>query len=210
MLPAREPADEKAVAEWVASANATTDRFADVYRRTEQHRHAHRCELVPSPSGPVLATLSKALGPLRILEVGTGLGYSALSLAWGARGGLVDTLEQDESHAAQAAAIADEKGFGSRVTVFEGRSALVLPTLRAGYDLAHFDGDARDCVADLEQFERLLRMDGLLVSAGLFPGLRTSDPPYAAEAAAYRARLLDPAVWTTSFLPGGVALSLRL
>lgn len=210
MLPAREPMSEKAVAEWVASANASVDRFADVYRRTEQHRLAHGCALVPTSFGPFLGALSKAAGPLRILEVGTGLGYSALSLAWGARGGLVDTIEQDETHAVEASAMADEKGFGSRVTVYEGHSDQVLPTLRDGYDFAHFDGDARGSLAALAQFERLLRMDGLLVSAGLFPGVVLNEPPNLAEVAAYRTRLLDGEVWSTSFLPGGIALSLRL
>jgi predicted O-methyltransferase YrrM len=200
----------QAVAEWVASANAMADPFPDVYRRTEEHRWAHGCQLVPSSEGPWLGVLARGLGALRVLEVGTGLGYSALCMAWGARVAIIDTIEHDPVHAAAAASMADEKGFGSRLTVFQGSAAGVLPTLRGGYDLAHFDGDGSACLAALGAFERLVRMDGLLVSAGLFPGLYVHEAPYLEEVAEYRRRLLNGDAWRTAFLAGGTAVSVRL
>jgi predicted O-methyltransferase YrrM len=200
----------QAVAEWVASANAMADPFPDVYRRTEEHRWSHGCQLVPSSEGPWLGVLARGLGALRILEVGTGLGYSALCMAWGARVAIIDTIEHDPVHAAAAAAMADEKGFGSRLTVYQGSAARVLPTLHEGYDLAYFDADGAASLVALGEFERLVRMDGLLVSSGLFPGLHVHEAPYLEELAEYRLRLVAKESWRTAFLAGGAALSVKL
>ena len=50
---------------------------------------------IPYDNGPLLGTLAAAVQARRILELGTALGYTALSFAYGAPNSTVDTIERD-------------------------------------------------------------------------------------------------------------------
>ena len=100
-----------------------------------------------------------------------GLGYSALWFAYGAGPGtVVESVERDPQHAAIAIDHFKAEGLGERIKVFAGHGAEVLPTLKDTYDLGYFDTDPAESLIDLEQFERLLKPAGLLISANLFLG----------------------------------------
>jgi len=205
-----EPTSPEAVASWI-SARAS-DPFADVRRASEHHRLAHGrgCSVYPTSHGPLLGALAAVARAERILEVGCGLGYSALCLASGAGpGALVQTIEHDPEHAALARTNVTARGYDQRINVLEGAGADVLPTLAGPYDLVFSDGDPEEFELDLGEFERLLEPGGLLVSANLFLGQFVPDLPSLPDAAAYRDRLLDETRWRTAFVPGGMALSLR-
>ena len=110
---ADEPRTADAVTAWVRAH--ARDRFADVYAASEAHRleHGDTCTVYASSNGPLLATLAAACGARRVLEVGTGLGYSALHLAEGSSpGGVVHTIERDASHAELARAQIEALGMG--------------------------------------------------------------------------------------------------
>ncbi len=143
--------------------------------------------------------------------MGTGLGYSALSLASGLHGrdGVVETIERDPVHARLARFNVSERGFGERVRILEGSALELLPSLEGRYDLVFCDADPRGYVRLLDEFLRVLRPGGLLVSANLF--LAQFDPgiPGLEELAAYRARLVRDGRLQTAFLRDGMALSLR-
>jgi predicted O-methyltransferase YrrM len=200
-IPAGEPTSAEAVRSWIA-ANAR-DRYESVRVESERHReeHGHGCTVYPTASGPLLGVLVAATAARRILEVGTGLGYSALWLA--SAGAHVDSVEQDERHAA----LAGENLAGMDVEILIGPGADVLPTLRRDYDLIFSDGEPVEFETDLDQFERLLRAGGLLVSANLFLGQYSAEVEGLEHAAVYRRRLLDEARFTTSILRDGLALS---
>jgi predicted O-methyltransferase YrrM len=202
-LPAGEPTSAEAVRSWIAENSR--DRYEHVRYESERHREEHGpgCTVYPTASGPLLGVLVAATGPSRVLEVGTGLGYSALWLA--SAGASVDTVEQDETHAALAKATLD----GLDVQVHIGASAAVLPTLEPGYDLIFSDGEPAEFETDLDQFERLLRPKGLLVSANLFLGQYSPDVEGMEHAAGYRRRLLNESSYATAILPDGLALSVR-
>ncbi len=96
--PSDEPASQAAVADWIRTQTRAHDRYASVYDASEQHRieHGGECDVYPSASGPLLGALAAAARAKRILEVGCGLGYSALWLADGAGpDGTVETCEKD-------------------------------------------------------------------------------------------------------------------
>ena len=202
-----EPLTEAAVAEWIERANASADPFAHIYATSESHREAHGCDAFPSGSGPLLSMLASIARPKRIIEVGTGLGYSAMLLAVDAPDALVETIEHDTSHADLADANIRRAGLAERITVLRGPSGQTLARLRAPYDFAFFDGDPDTCLDDLAQFERLVRPGGVLVSSNLFLARYVPDAPWVPKLTAYRERLVASAVWKTVFL--GKALSIR-
>lgn len=99
---------------------------------------------------------------------------------------------------------------GDRIRVLEGRAASVMAGLKPFYDLIYFDGDPAEALDDLDQFERLLRRGGMLVSANLFLGAYDPEIPGLEKTAEYRRRIMDGAKWFTAWLStGSKALSIR-
>jgi predicted O-methyltransferase YrrM len=204
-IPAGEPVSAEAVRTWIT--HHVPDRFGYVRTKSERHREAHGagCTVYPTASGPLIGVLAAATRARRALELGTGLGYSTLWLAHA--GAHVDTIEQDGEHAELARGHIE--GEGVDVHVHVGLGADVLPSLEPGYDMAFNDGEPVEFETDLDEFERLLRPGGLLVSANLFLGQYSKDVEGLEHAAAYRLRLLDEDLYTTTVLPDGLALSVR-
>jgi predicted O-methyltransferase YrrM len=208
-----EPVTPEAVASWITGHTRSRDRFVSVYDASEAHRveHGGECDVYPSGSGPLLGALAAAAGAKRILEVGCGLGYSALWLAHGSRpDGIVETCEKSALHAGIAGEHFRKDGVESRVKIHVGRAADVMPRLPGVFDFIFCDGDPGEYLADLDQFLRLLKPGGMLVSSNLFLGVYVPDAPWLPQGAAYRLRILDDPGLDTAFLPRGLALSVKI
>lgn len=194
-----EPTSAAAVAAWIDEHRR--DRYDHVRRESERHRESHGCTVYPTGSGPLLGVLAAATRARRVLELGTGLGYSALWLA--SAGAHVDTIEQDPEHAERARELTAHEN----VTVHVGVGREILGSLEPGYDLVFNDGEPVEFEEDLDEFERLLSPGGLLVSANLFLGQYSDTVEGLEHAAAYRLRLLDEQRYVTAILRDGLALS---
>ena len=178
------------------------DPFAKIRNATSQHRAEHDCTAYPYDDGPLLSVLAATAHARRILELGTALGYTALSFAYGAPDSTVDTVDRDEEHVRLARDNIAAAALDHRITVHHGDFAKVLSTLDPGYDLAFFDGYT-PTPPILAALRKLLRSRGVLVSANLTHG---------GEADAYRATLLDPESWLTAFVGADreTAISIKL
>src|ERR1700733_5213804 len=99
---------------------AVADPYAKVRAATDTHRARHGCSAYPYDNGPLLATLAAVANARRILELGTALGYTALSFASGAPDATVDTIERDPEHAQLARDNIAAAGLDHRITVHEG------------------------------------------------------------------------------------------
>lgn len=206
-----EPKNLEQVQQWIEKHARPRDRFAHIAAKYDGHRAAHGCyDVYPYPNGSLLGTLAAAHRARRILEVGCGLGYSALWFAYGAGPeAVVESVERDPEHAAVAVDHFKSEGLEGRCKILPGLGAQVLPTLAGDYDLAYFDTDPAESLIDLEQFERLLKPGGLLISANLFLGQYAPDLPGLEKTAEYRERILDATRWLTTYLPDGTALSIK-
>jgi hypothetical protein len=91
-----EPTSPEAVAAWTEAAQRERDPFERVRLASHEHRghHGPGCSVYPTSSGPLLSVLAAAIKAERILELGCGLGYSALCLAHDSHG-LVETIERE-------------------------------------------------------------------------------------------------------------------
>ncbi len=208
-----EPTNQQEAINWVEKATRASDRFHQVWEASHRHRAEHRgaCTVYPSGDGPLLGTIAAAAGAKRILEVGCGLGYSALWLAHGAGDDArVETIEADPSHAAIALGNFAAEGLAGRITILSGRAAAVLRGLKGPYDLIYFDGDPAEAADDLDSFERIIRPGGLLISANLFLGAFDPNMPGLKKTAEYRKRIASDDRWITAWLQSGSkALSVR-
>jgi predicted O-methyltransferase YrrM len=203
-----EPTSPETVAAWIDTAQREHDPFERVRRASHEHREKHGpgCTVYPTSSGPLLAVLAATIRAERILEVGCGLGYSALCLAHGS-GALVETIERDAEHERLAELEIARAGDGDRIRVISGQAADILPGLSGPYDLIFSDADPEEMPIALDHFLRLLRPRGLLVSANLFLAQFVTDLPGIEEMAQYRKRIVDDERLLTAIVPGGLALS---
>jgi len=181
---------------------AAADRFAKIRTATNAHRARHGCNAYPYDNGPLLAALAAAAGARRILELGTALGYTALSFASGAQDATVDTVERDPEHVQLArdniaAAVMDH-----RITVHEGDFGTVMLTFDPGYDVAFFDGGT-PVPALHKKLRELLRTGGLLITANLNHG---------GSAEAVRKALFDGKSWRSALVDeeGETAISVKI
>ena len=207
-----EPKSAAAVKRWVEKHTRSSDRFQYLADKYEAHRKEHGCfDVYPFSNGPLLAALAAAAKPKRLLEVGCGLGYSGLWLAYGAgpRGHL-ETIEASKEHAKIARDHHKAEGLDKRIQVFVGDATRVLPALKGGYDLIFFDISPTESLAVLDHSERLLRKGGLLISANLFLGQFAPDIPGLEKTAEYRLRILDAARWLTGYMTDGTSISVRI
>jgi len=182
-------------------SGAAVDPFAKIRTATNTHRARHGCGAYPYGNGPLLAALAAAANARRILELGTALGYTALSFAFGAPDATVDTIERDPDHVQLARDNIAAAAMDHRITVHEGEFAAVLPTLDPGYDVAFFDGNT-PTPALHKTLRHLLRTGGTLVTANLNHG-GTAD--------AVRKALFDGKSWRSALIDsdGETAISVK-
>lgn len=174
------------------------DPLVDVQDATRAHRRSHRCGAYTYGDGSLPATLVAATGADRVIEVGTALGYTALSMATARPETHVDTIEVDEDHVRLAREQIDRNGLADRVTVLHGSADDVLPMRDEGtYDLAFFDGFT-PTIEVVRELHRVLRPGGLLVAGNLI--LRPEK--------VVSAYLSDPARWQVHCL-GETALCVK-
>src|SRR5438552_12517973 len=117
-----EPKSAAAVKRWIEKHTRSSDRFAYVADKYEPHRREHGCyDVYPSSNGPLLGALAAAAKSKRLLEVGSGLGYSGLWLAYGAGPrGFVETIEASKAHAKIARGHFKAEGLEKRIHVLVG------------------------------------------------------------------------------------------
>jgi predicted O-methyltransferase YrrM len=208
-----EPNNLQEAINWVDKATGASDRFHEVWEASHRHREQHHgdCTVYPSSDGPFLGAMAAVAGAKRILEVGCGLGYSALWLAHGAgRDAHVETIEGDPSHASIAEGNFAAEGLASQISILGGRAAATMAKLKGPYDLIYFDGNPDEAIEDLDQFERLIRQGGTLLSANLFLGVFAPDIPGLERTAEYRRRITNADGWITAWLhSGSKAISVR-
>jgi predicted O-methyltransferase YrrM len=181
---------------------AAPDPYAKVRAATDAHRAQHGCCAYPYDNGPLLAALAAAADARRIVELGTALGYTALSFASGAPDATVDTIERDPEHVRLARENIAAAAMDHRIIVHEGDFAAILPTLDPGYDVAFFDGQSPSPAVH-KALRGLLRTGGTLITANL-NHRNTPD--------AVRKALFDRKSWRSALLDedGETAISVKL
>ena len=134
--------------------------------------------------GRFLSFLSQLIRPMRILELGTFAGFSALCLAEGLQpGGKVVTIEKNdelEDFIRENLALSP---LGEQVELHIGSTRDVLPTLPAEelFDLVFIDADKREYVHDYELLFPLVRSGGIILADNTLWDGHIIDPAYDAD-----------------------------
>ena len=110
----------------------------------------------------VLLTIQK---PMRILEVGTAVGFSALLMSEYAPAGCeITTIENYEKRIPIARNNFKRAGKESQITLLEGDAMEVLPTLDEPYDFIFMDAAKGQYIHYMPEVLRLLAPEGVLMS----------------------------------------------
>lgn len=121
---------------------------------------------VSEGTSATLTVLAAAVRAKTLVEVGTGVGVSGISLLRGAREGATLTsidVDPEHLHAARTA-FRQERLPSARTRLITGRAQDVLPRLATGsYDLVLLDAGAEQLPAYAEESIRMLAQGGLLV-----------------------------------------------
>ncbi|NED98098.1 O-methyltransferase [Phytoactinopolyspora alkaliphila] len=115
--------------------------------------------------GAILRLLAAAVEAKTVVEVGTGVGVSALYILGGMRtDGVLTSVDVESEHQRLAREAFTEAGIPpNRTRLIPGSALDVLPRLTDGaYDLVFCDADKSEYVEYLEQAIRLLRPGGLV------------------------------------------------
>ncbi len=211
------------------------DPFGEVRAASAVHRVEHAstlpggeqdCGVYPSDGLKmrVVATIVRAAGARRILEVGGGLGYSALWLAEAAgEGGVVETIDRFPEHIAGIAGFASQFRLSDRIRAIEGEGAEILNSLTGLYDAIHDDGWFGARPAYYDRLAKLLRPGGLLIMSNWFllehavtgkspvDWAQFAGPRWREDIQDYARHLLSDARYHVSFVTGpAFAIACRL
>lgn len=167
--------------------------------------------------GRLLFVLARASGARRVLELGSGFGYSAywLARAVGAEGEVVLT-ELSPERAREAETFLRRGGLAERCRIHVGDALELARRLDAPYDLVFNDVDKERYPEALERAAALLRPGGLFVSDNMLWFGRVLDPPPGDAAARgvveLTRRLFATPRFVTTVLPvrDGVSVSVML
>lgn len=133
--------------------------------------------IVQPETAKLLEVLTCVKRPVRVLEVGCAIGYSAILMSqYLADGGSVTTLEWDADMAETARRNIEKAGLSDKITVICRDAKDVLPTLTGEYDVIFLDGPKAHYIYMLNDCIRLLKKGGVLVSDNiLYKGMIADD-----------------------------------
>jgi len=189
--------------------------------RIAKEARENHVPIIRRETASFLETLVAALRPMRILEVGTAVGYSALVMANAMpRDAHITTIEKYEPRIPLAKAHFAQAGMEERITLIEGDAQEVLHRLEGPYDLIFMDAAKGQYIHWLDQVLALLAPGGVLLSDNVLQDGDIIQSHFAVERRnrTIHARMRDylftlkhtPGI-TTSIIPigDGVTLSVK-
>ena len=127
------------------------------------HQHAHM--LSGHVQGKFLQTLSFLLQPLKILEIGTFTGYSALCLANGLQpGGELHTIELREEDAKIAKDFFSKSLQNKKIVLHTGNALQIIPLLQQTWDIIFIDAYKISYIDYYELTLPHLKKNGLIIA----------------------------------------------
>lgn len=116
----------------------------------------------------ILNFLIRSRKTKKILEIGTFMGMSAISMALNDCANKIDTIEKYESFAELAFKNIDAAGLTGKINVIVGDALQLLPDLKERYDLIFIDGDKENYDKYFENCISLLNQDGCIIVDDIF------------------------------------------
>ncbi|WP_124065957.1 O-methyltransferase [Clostridium sp. E02] len=138
--------------------------------------------VIKEETAAFLQTMTAAMQPHAILEIGTAVGYSTLLMA-----GImpvdchISTIEKYEKRIPEAKRNFERAGESERITLYEGDAEAILKGLKGPFDLVFLDAAKGQYLIWLPQIIKLLRPGGMLISDNVLQDGDIVESRYAVE-----------------------------
>ena len=149
----------------VTFINSLDTENSRILEEIEKEAHASDVPVIRREMQSLLKVLLMLQKPMRILEVGTAIGFSALLMSeYAPEGCRITTIENYEKRIPIARENFRRAGREEQITLIEGDAADVLRTLDGTYDFIFMDAAKGQYIHYLPDVLRLLTDGGCLVS----------------------------------------------
>ena len=150
------------VTDYLRSLIREEDAFLE---RIEREARKNHVPIVKPETKEFLKLLVLMKQPMKILEVGTAVGFSSLYMhKFQPEGGTVVTIERNEGRILKAEANFAEAGVQNAVTLLKGDAVQILKELSGSFDFIFMDAAQGQYIRFFEHILRLLPAGGILVS----------------------------------------------
>ena len=144
----------------------------DAIAELEQEAKEEGVPILRETERAILVSAAQKTQPRRILEIGTGNGFSTLLLAETCGSAAIDTIEIDPVRHLRAQKAAQDAGCADRIRYLLGDATDIIPTLSATYDFLYLDGPKGQYLRHLRLAEPLLSPHATICADNvLFRGL---------------------------------------
>lgn len=127
------------------------------------HPHAHM--ISGAVQGKFLQMISRMIKPLKVLEIGTFTGFSALCLAEGLQtNGEIHTIELREDDARKAQKNFNKSSYKESIKLHIGDAKIIIPTLLQEWDLIFIDADKTSYIDYYELTLPQLKKNGFILA----------------------------------------------
>ncbi len=161
----------KDIAEYVEKLVGQGDELQAWVRRKSAELREYGVFSIDPTRGRFLELLARMVAPDRILEVGSGAGYSAL---WFMKGmgqkGTLDAIEIDPHVASVLKDVMKKAGVDKRVNIHNGPALELLRKMKGPFDIVFIDADKDEYPDYLEQALRLTSSGSVIMADNMLWG----------------------------------------
>ncbi len=143
----------------------------------EKYGRDNKIPILLDDSLEYISDLLSKIKPMRILEIGTAIGFSAINFSkYLADGGRIDTIEIESLRVEQALQNIERVGVSDKIRVIEGDALEILPYLVEKYDVIFIDAAKGKYNEFFEHAKRLCKFGGYIIADNvLYKGMVQSD-----------------------------------
>jgi predicted O-methyltransferase YrrM len=148
-----------------------------ILKDLEEYAKLHHVPIIQPEVARLLMVTGKLVKPLRILEIGTAIGYSAILMSnFLEPGGKIDTIDRSEKMIYSAKENIKRAGMEDKINIITGDALDVLQCLDKSYDLIFVDAAKGQYSEFLPECFRMLKAGGVLFSDNiLYKGMVAND-----------------------------------
>lgn len=189
-------------------------------KEMEEYARENNIPIVQPEVARFLSLMIKMKNIHDILEVGTAIGYSAITMRKSAEYCRVVTIERDREMADKAYHFISQAGFHKDITIVNGEAEEVLASMYNSFDLIFLDAAKGQYLEFFNDCHRMLRPGGILFADNvLFRGMVASNEllirrkiTIVKRLRTYLKFMSENSDYDTSVLPlgDGVLLSLKI
>lgn len=149
----------------------------DLTQEIKEYAQVNRVPIILDEGLLYLLQIIRLKNVLRILEIGTAIGYSSIQMALINKDIKIDTIERNEELVMIAEANIKKANLSKQINVYHDDALTInLNSLRKKYDLIFIDAAKAQYIKLFERFSPLLKAGSLIVSDNLlFHGLVNNE-----------------------------------